>query len=227
MPTPKDAIAEALLSLDHTNDKLWTDDGSPLVTEVQRLCNDNKITRAQINEALPGFARKTSDSVSEDEQPDDITDETPAEAEPAVAASDVQAEGDEADLDLSPEEEHERLRALAHQRVRDAELALSEAKDHVAEANRAVLMAEQRLTRALNTFAAKYPPISVAENIQQHIKRQQEVLRERITGSRFEPNVAANPVDATLMDRKRDNGRNGKGPKDPTPFLPRKASVSY
>jgi hypothetical protein len=225
MATPKDAIKEVLQSLDHTNDALWTDDGSPLVAEVQRLANDKTITRGQINEAFPGFVRKTKDSVTEDEQPEDEAGETGG-IEALAPTSDVQAEQDGF---LTDEEEHENIRGIAQRRVRDAQQALTDAKAHTAEAHRLELQAEQRLTRALQQYSAKFPPMSAAENIKQHLARQQEVLRERVTGSRFEPNAAANPVDATMMDKKRNNGRNGQGPRGqaPAPFLPRKAAVNY
>src|ERR1019366_8202082 len=68
---PKEAIKEILQALDHKNDALWTDDGSPLVSEIQRLANDKTITRGQISDASPGFVRKTKDSVTEDVQPGD------------------------------------------------------------------------------------------------------------------------------------------------------------
>jgi hypothetical protein len=224
MPTEKAAIAEALQSLDQKNDALWTDDGSPLVAELQRICNDKTITRAQINDALPGFARKTDDSVVEDVQPDAEVQPTAPNTAAATMVAQAQVALDEDESDLSPEQEQLRLRAIAYQRVRDAELFLAQAKETVSEAQRAVVSAEQRHDRALHLFSAKYPPMSPAENIKQHLARQQEVLRERVTGSKFEPNAAQNPVDATLMDRKRDNGRKGNAP---TAFLPRKAAVNY
>ena len=223
MPTfPKEAIKQILEGLDHGNDALWTDDGSPLVTEIQRLANDKTVTRAQINEALPGFARKTTDSVTEDVQPEDeaLGDETGGIGTEPLAASEVQ----DGDVELSPEQDHERLRQIALQRVHDAERAISTAKDAVSDAQRAVVQAEQRHTRALVLFSSKYPPLSSAENIKQHLARQQEVLRERVTGSRFEPNIALNPVDAKMMDRKRDNGRNNLAKKAAT-FLPRSLAV--
>lgn len=207
MPTPKEAIAEALQTFDHANDALWTDDGAPLVAEVARICNDTKITRQMINDALPGFARKTEESIAEDEQPgeeDEVT-EAAAASEPVATVTD-EIKSDEP---LSPEEEYQRLRAIAQRRVDDASEAVTEAKNRVSEALRKVTDAENRHTRALQLFAAKYPPLSTAANIQQHLARQQEMLRERVTGSRFEPNAAQNPIDATLMDRKRSNG--GKG----------------
>jgi hypothetical protein len=220
MPTPKQAIAEALQSLDHSNDAHWTDDGAPLVSEIQRLTNDKTITRAQINDALPGFARKSADSITEDEQ--DLGDETSGvgnETGGVVASSEVQ-EGDDFD---GIEEDAERLRKIAYQRVVDAQKGIDDAKNAVSEAQRAVVAAEQRHTRALQLYSSKYPPLTAAENIKQHLARQAEIQRERITGYKFEPNSAQNPVDATLMDRKRNNGKN-KPPA--TKFLPRSLAVS-
>jgi hypothetical protein len=236
---PKEAIKEILQALDHKNDALWTDDGSPLVSEIQRLANDKTITRGQISDASPGFVRKTKDSVTEDVQPGDepnLFDDAPGGGGVVVVeaknttigpVSEVQTEDDGFEGDFeTEEEEREYIKAIAQQRVRDAELALTDAKTHTAEAYRAERQAEQRLTRALQQYSAKFPPMSAAENIKQHHARQQELLRERVTGSRFEPNSALNPVDASLMDRKRNNGRNGKGP-TPAPYLPRKAAVNY
>lgn len=207
MPFPKEAIKEILQSLDHANDALWTDDGAPLVAEVQRLGNDLTITRAQINEAFPGFARKTSDSVAEDEQPDDeaplaegsggsvggvnLTTETIA---PVTAAADVL---------LSPELEQERLRQIAYKRVLEAEQAITDARDGVSKAYDVVAQAEKRHTRALLLFSSKYPPLTAAANIKLHLARQQEILREKVTGSRFEQPPAMSPIEARLMGRKR------------------------
>lgn len=223
MPTfPKEAIKQILESLDHTNDALWTDDGSPMVAEIQRLANDKTITRGQINEALPGFARKTKESIAEEVQPDaeNITDPGPLDA--AAATSD---EDDFDFTDLTPEQDQARLRAIALARVQDAELAVSDAKEAVADAQRRVVLAEQRHTRALILFSSKFPAMSASENIQQHLARQQEILREKVTGSRFEPNTPQNPIDMRLMDRKRDNGRNKQG-QTPAKFLPRSLAVS-
>jgi len=219
MPTPKQAIAEALQSLDHANDLLWTDDGSPLVSEIQRLANDKTITRAQINEALPGFARKTGDSIAEDEQPDDLGDETGGtmvSTETLAPTSDVQA----GDVELTPEQEVERLHAIAYKRVQEASQAILDAQDGVSKARAAVVQAEQRHARALQIFTSKYPPLTSAANIKQHLARQQEALRQRVEGARFVPNTPQNPLDAKLMDRKRNNGRSNTG-QAPRVFLPR------
>lgn len=241
MPTSKEAIAEALQSLDHTKDDLWTDDGAPLVAVIQRMANDDKITRAQINDALPGFARKTKESVAEDQQPDDGKDEfgDPVSAQPAPASDPVTgiiakvsvttppAPEDAPNLELSAEEDYERLRGIAKSRVDAAEVGVIEAKNKIAEAQSGLRAAEDRLTRALNLYSAKYPPISVAANIKQHLQRQQEMLHERVTGQKMPTGGGQNPIDMTLMDRKRDNGRNGKSKAAPAPFLPRQAAVRY
>jgi hypothetical protein len=228
---PKEALKEILQSLDQTNDALWTDDGSPLVSEIQRRANDTTITRGQINDALPGFARKTKDSVSEDVQPDDEGDETggidPGPLDASVDTIDPATDALQAGEDgfETAEDEYTRIKAIAQQRVRDAEVGLSDAKTATTEAYRAERQAEQRLTRALQQYSAKFPPISEAENIQQHIAKQQEILRARVMSAQGGVSPL-NPVDVSLMDRKRNNGRNGRGP-TPTGFLPRKAAVSY
>lgn len=222
---PKEAIKEILDSLDHTNDALWTDDGSPMVAEIQRLANDKTITRAQINEASPGFARKTKESIPEEVQPSDEGNETGG-IDPGPLCDPATALGED-DLDftdLTPEQDQQRLRAIALARVQDAELAVSDAKEAVADAQRRVVLAEQRHTRALILFSSKFPAMSASENIQQHLARQHEILRERVTGSRFEPNAPQNPIDLRLMDRKRDNGRNKQG-QTPAKFLPRSLAV--
>jgi hypothetical protein len=211
MPTEKAAIAEVLQSLDHTKDDLWTDDGSPLVSEIQRLANDKTITRAQINDALPGFARKSSESIEEpaDDGKDEFGDPVVVAAVEAVAVAKPQSSF-EAAVELSPEADYERLRLIARGRVEDAEVAVAAAKVTISEAYQSLAAAEGRLTRALQLYSARYPAISAAANIKQHLASQQEALYERVTGNKAPPRAgsAMNPIDATMMDRKRDNGRN-------------------
>lgn len=204
MPFPKEAIKEILQSLDHANDALWTDDGAPLVAEVQRLGNDLTITRAQINEAFPGFARKTSDSVAEDEQPDDeaLLAEGSGGIDPELKNTTIVAAPAE-DVLLSPELEQERLRQIAYKRVLEAEQAITDARDGVSKAYDVVAQAEKRHTRALLLFSSKYPPLTAAANIKLHLARQQEILREKVTGSRFEQPPSMSPIEARLMGRKR------------------------
>jgi hypothetical protein len=221
MTIDKEALVQVLKSFDQANDALWTDDGSPLMSEVQRLANDKTVTRAQVNDAIPGFARKSKAFV--EEPPDE--DETDLVA---VENTDVGADLDSDDDDVfSPAEERDQVKAIAQKRVLDAELALVAAQSRTVEARRAEYEAEKRLTVRKQQLAAKFPPISAAENLQQHLKRQQEILMERVMGVGFVPAVAANPVDQRLMDRKRNNGLNARGSRGPVPgpILPRKASA--
>lgn len=235
MTTPKDAIKEILEGLDHKDEALWTEDGSPLVEVIQRLANDKTVTRAQINDALPGFVRKPKDSVAEEEQPEDeagtefdsadegsVGEQAAGPRMDPVAAAPPAPEP-EVDLDDLPENErHERLRAMAHQRVLNAEIELNKAKETVSEAQRAVVTAEQKHARALAVYSSKYPPMSAEEAIKVHLRRQMEITRERINGQKFSADPALNPVDITLRDRKRSAARAGG-----VSLLPRKAAVSY
>jgi len=203
MPTDKTAIAEALETLDHKDDNLWTDDGAPKVEAVQRICNDTKITRAQINEALPGFQRKSTTAIDEQTQaPVETKVEAPVAAAPAPAE-----EGDvELDDILDGSGTEEDLRAIAQRSVDDAHEYVNEKRKARDQANRDVAQAEARLGRAMALFAAKFPPISAAANIKAHLAASQAALHERVTGQPIAQK--ANPIDHVLQDRKRDNGRN-------------------
>lgn len=227
MPVTNEVIREVLKSLDHSNDTLWTDDGSPLVGIVQKLTNDSTVTRAQINEAEPGFNRIVTVAV-EDEAGEDPTEGIGTAPDPSIVVAAAPAKPPEDNGFTGEEPSEEQIRLVLIRRIQDAETAIMEAKAAVSKAQNDVVRAEQRLGRAHLDHQRKFPPITAAANIKQHLERQQEILRERVTGSKFEPNFAQNPVDATLMDRKRDNGRNGKrGNVAAAPFLPRKAAISY
>src|SRR5450759_4694930 len=54
----KEQILEALSKLDHTNNDMWTDDGLPRTSAVQKLVGDTTIKRGDIQAAAPDFARK-------------------------------------------------------------------------------------------------------------------------------------------------------------------------
>src|ERR1035437_2484072 len=129
---PKEEIKKILEGLDQKNDALWTDDGSPLVSEIQRLADDKTITRSQITEALPGFARKSKVSLDKPDEPGIFDDEPVVEAKNTHVAPVSDEDGF-----LTEEEEHERVKVIAHNRVQDAELAYVEAKAAVAEAYQA------------------------------------------------------------------------------------------
>lgn len=50
-------IATALELLDHAKDESWTDEGKPRVEVICALMEDDTITRAEIEAALPDFVR--------------------------------------------------------------------------------------------------------------------------------------------------------------------------
>lgn len=169
MPFPKEAIKEILEGLDHSKDDLWTDDGSPLVSEIQRLADDKTITRAQINEALPGFTRVVGSPTESDKAPD-----------PEVEAKDG------FDASLEPEVNgpgepltEEEVRVILVRRIRDAEQGLADARTATSDARQAEHAAERRLNRAIFDHQRKFPPITAAANIKAHLEAQGRLAQER------------------------------------------------
>lgn len=216
MPTPKAALSEALLQLDPKDDVNWTDDGSPSVAAVQRICNDKEITRAQINDASPGFVRKI------------VTIDEKTQKPVAAVADKPQGTVDEDGEDEDMFTEDEQPREMLARHVREAELAIQEAQKELAEAHRKVANCQRIHAKKLMLYNSKFPPISAEQNIKDHLARQQEILYERVTGLKATPVlVLQNPIDATMSDRHRANGRNKASVVNTAPYLPRKAAVSY
>lgn len=216
MPTPKAAISEALDQLDHKNDALWTDDGSPIVEAVQRLCNDEKITRQMINDAKPGFARKPLTSVNEETQVPEVKNTTIA---PVGSVED--------DLDLEDMVGEEQPREMAKRHVDAAAEDILEARRELSAAQQKVVNCERIHARKVQLFNSKFPPMHASEAIKIHLAAQQEQRRRQVEGD-GPVRTLLNPVDATMADKRRPNGRNAASHKPaPAPFLPRKASLSY
>jgi hypothetical protein len=162
MPTPKEAIQEILAKLDNTVDANWTDDGSPSISVVRKLANDQSITRNQINEASPGFVRMVGDAA-------------PAPVTPAPAV----AKPIEDELTSADPLSDEQMRVILSRRVHDAELNLSEAMTRAAEATAEVAQCQKRLTRAHNDRNRRFPPITAAANIKAHLAAQGKLAEER------------------------------------------------
>jgi hypothetical protein len=213
MTTDKAAIAEALKTLDHTNDALWTDDGSPLVSEVQRLVNDKNVTRAQINEAVPGFIRKSKTSIDE---------ETQAPVEPLGASApetDFDDDGGEPEADVSAAGHTlstDEIRAILQRRIKDAEQAITDAREATSKARLFEQTCSDRHRRAVFDFQRKFPPMSAAANIKAHLASQQALAMERAGRApdgtllgQTPATVAADPrsqIDQTLYQSKRRGG---------------------
>lgn len=192
MPTEKQAIKEALLSLDTKNDKLWTDDGSPLVSEVQRAVNDKTVTRAQINDALPGFTR-----VPAGDETGGIVDETGG-----ISADEVDKADDGFDVRAEPEVNgpgqpmsEDEVRAVLTRRVSDAQTALADARRGVSDAQQHMFNMEKRLTRAMTDHQRRFPPVTAAANIKEHLARQTEL---RYLAAGIDPSSARAQIDVSM-----------------------------
>lgn len=165
MTTPKETIAEVLKALDHSDDTLWTSDGNPLVEVVQKLVGDDKVTRAQINDALPGYARMTAEQLAHAAE---------------VAKLGLPVTPDAADDDSLMDTDE--TRSVLQNRVRRADEALTEARRAASEAVQEVTRAEKRLARAHADQRKYFPPITAATAIKQHLESQQKLRHEAVMG---------------------------------------------
>lgn len=178
MATDKNDLVEILQNLDHADDSHWTDDGLPIVKIVQELTGDKTITRAQLNDAAPGFSRKVGDAGI-------AGDETGGAPASEVQASDDGLFDDRMDPDIDgpgvplTEEEAE---AILRRRVSDSELALEASRKAIADAQAEFIRASKRVDRSRADLNRRFPPLGFSENIQQHLAKQQQLLMERVTG---------------------------------------------
>ena len=181
MTTPKAAIKEFLATLDLADDTNWTEDGSPSLSVIQQALDDTSITRAQINDAYPGFARVSPDEVKK-------TYSEPAADEPVAAAAILTG-----DVRLTDDQ----MRTILTRRVRDAEQALLDATNHVSEATAEMVACQKRLGRAHLDHQRQFPPITAAANNKAHLAAQ---------GRQAEANAGVgfvSPLQASLTGRKR------------------------
>lgn len=167
MTTPKNTISQILATFKNGDDTFWTEDGSPALEAVQRLAEDDTITRAQVDEALPGFVRvKPGDLPAVDKN---TTIAPPIKAKQTRVAS----EDDNDDFSV------EKTREILDRRVHDAELNLLEAQRRVTEAHQDVVRCEERLVRAHDDHKRRFPPITPAANIKSHLAAQGRLAEER------------------------------------------------
>lgn len=177
MTIAKDKLAEFLLKLDSQNDQHWTDDGLPRVNVVQELANDTSITRAQINDAAPGYARK-------------VQGDEPAPEVAVQEAGQGPEEHDGFDASMEPEVNgpgtplsEDEVKAILKRRVDDAETRVLEARKAISEANDELARCVKRVDRARLDFHRRFPALSPAQSIKQHLAAQQELLRQRVEGT--------------------------------------------
>lgn len=200
MPATKEVIAEALKTIDPTNDALWTEDGAPLIAEVQRITGDDTVTREQINDALPGFARTVKNAA------DDLSDETtPGATQPAAKSPTVVS-----DLTVGD------TRNILDRRIIAANLALDEARRDLYAAQQKVTQCEQRLQRAHQDHQRKFPPVTASDAIKAHIEAGQRRRTEAALAA--ERPQGPSQIDIAM-------GRSGKrGESRPQFFAPAKVA---
>lgn len=169
MAENKDIVA-ALHQLDMSNDDHWTDDGLPRVDVIRTLAKDPNVKRNEISAALPGFTR----TGSEPSEPTDVLKgEISAEdEEAALKAANAPAPADDHsdDLLLDPED----LKALMKRRLDDAETNIAKCKIALQESFNVLRRAEAAHRKALSDYVRRFPPMSQADSIKEHLERTQE-----------------------------------------------------
>lgn len=198
-------LREALRLLDPARDDDWTGAGLPAMVAVRRLVDDAEVTRAQVEEAYPGFTRDfaasdaaVSDLVAEDEatDPDALTSpETPlvmdrGEGRPPAPPEDLGAGTSAA---ATATARLDRLRA---------ELAKTEAQAVAARAR--VLELERDVGEAEQALEALVPKISPAEEIRRVLQRSQE-SRARRAEVATDAAGRRSPIDRAYMSTRRIN----------------------
>jgi hypothetical protein len=192
MTTTKEAIFDIVSKLDITDDNVWTEDGEPALDIVQKLANDESITRQQINEAAPGFVRH-------------VGEKRPAvNAKAARTASRVDAQAKE-DAIVNRDYTDDEIRKILNRRVDDAQEALIAAQKAQSDATQEVARAQKRLERANADRKREFPPVTEAANIKAHLEAQGREAQKR---AGIDPDRATkSPIDE-VMSR---NTRRGTG----------------
>lgn len=113
-------IREALLGLDPQNDEHWTADGAPRLDVLANALGDQKVTRADVLAAAPGFSRENP--VLQDPEP---------EAKEQPEALDLQALEAELVKARAEKEAAERRYLAVRAQVDAARTAQAEAEGHV------------------------------------------------------------------------------------------------
>ena len=155
----KDNLKSALELLDHADDNHWTDSGLPRMDVLKTLAGDEAITRKDVEEAFPGFERKTEVS-------NDALKEIYATGdEPDAPAAEVR-DPDALDGDTMSAEE---VKLFYARKVSDAEAAYTQARTDVADAQSRMARAAVRMQKANAEYSKKYPPVSWEQNIKDHL----------------------------------------------------------
>lgn len=199
-------IREALKGLDPANDKHWTDDGLPREGVVQKLANDQTLTRKDISEASPGFQRTPVEANKETGAGpkgnfdaltgEPITNETlDAGADPAKNTGPLMSDAEVRDL-------LDKRLAAAQQEVIDAQAA-------VRDANRRVILANAAVEDRRADLSREFPPLTVAQNIKNYIASEQAQRAAAAEGYRHSNVAPGSQIDAAMQ---RSNSRGWRRP---------------
>lgn len=187
----KEALIAVLDQLDRKNDQHWTDDGSPRISVVRELAKDDTITRALINETVPGFARVQVDPAAQSQVNTAPEGEPPDDADAEDQLLNVRGS-----LDFDPSQEPEvngsgkplsedEVRIILTRRVADAEAHVTACQLAVRDAQAGVVKAQAAAMRTKLDLNRRFPPLTPEANIKAHLKAH---------GERLEASVAQNGV---------------------------------
>lgn len=179
----KAKILAALAQLDPALPEHWTDDGSPRTSVVQALASDPTIKRSDINSTAPEFTRQ---AVIDAKAAEAKANEAPTFPKPAEALA-VATDGAEPEPDFESEAE---ARAYYAERISAATDVLDDARKAVVEAQRIVQAKEAALQETRNDMQRAFPPLSVAENLKQHLARSAENRAAAANGGRSQIDLA-------------------------------------
>ena len=85
-------IKTVLATLDPANDEHWTNNGSPRMDVIQKLMNDDSISRKMVTDANPSFTRETATQEPVDAQEAKAENDDPAVQEAKPQEEEVQKE---------------------------------------------------------------------------------------------------------------------------------------
>lgn len=182
--TTKEQITALLSQLDSSNNAHWTDDGLPRVDVVQKLADDLTIKRTDINEAAVGFSRATISAAEGDGgATGDPTEQLGSGLTPAdgvtKAAPPVTDEDFEVGTDIAGPAEalsEDDAKTILGRRVEQAETNLEAARKAVRDAQTHEINCVRRQDRAISDFHRRFPPLSFAQNMKNHLAAQQARL---------------------------------------------------
>ena len=85
-------IKTVLATLDPANDEHWTNNGSPRMDVIQKLMNDDSISRKMVTDANPSFTRETATQEPVNAQEDKAENDGPAVKEAKPIVKEIQPE---------------------------------------------------------------------------------------------------------------------------------------